>query len=355
METGEMTQEPFTVPGSLDDKEHENPCAKNGNPFFIMPQLFGFTRKNLTHQKTRKSVFSPYGASSIPSKTAENRPSIQAQKLLSLWCHSERSEESAGDETRRGTMKKIVLVAIAMCGMIGVATQGLATNPKFIVGGYDVIKLIQDLGSPTPGVRYHAVRVLNSLGYAANTARGPLQDVLATDPLAYIRGSAAEALSNLRDPKAVPAVAASLTDPDSYVVRSAIRALGRLGGEKAVTPLGEVIVNSTGRYDGVHRFGACASLAEIRLKEALPYLIQGLSDGDWRVRASCAGALGWIKDPAALPALQPLVNDPNGIVSLAAQAAIAWITSDPPAQLPPLDNASILKFLKANGLYIFPQ
>jgi len=94
--------------------------------------------------------------------------------------------------------------SVMLCVVFALATPSIATNPKFIVRGHDVIKLIQDLGNPSPDVRLRAVMILGSLGSEAESARGPLQDVLANDPYSYIRMNAAEALGDMGDPNVVP-------------------------------------------------------------------------------------------------------------------------------------------------------
>jgi len=53
------------------------------------------------------------------------------------------------------------------------------------------------------------------------------------------------ALGNLRDPAAVPALAAALTDPEPLVRGHAAWALGQIGGAEAGTVLGEAASRET--------------------------------------------------------------------------------------------------------------
>ncbi|WP_405276222.1 HEAT repeat domain-containing protein [Methanobrevibacter sp.] len=104
-----------------------------------------------------------------------------------------------------------------------------------------------------------------------------------------IRLHAATLLGAINDPKAIPALIATLKDNNKLVRREASTALSRMG-EPAVDPLIEI-----------------------------------LNDEDWRVRGAAAWALGNIGDERAIPELEKLLDDESGFVKQGAQSAIASI------------------------------
>jgi len=109
------------------------------------------------------------------------------------------------------------------------------------IGGYDIKKLVKDLGNPDYQVRATAAELLGNLGATMTTGR--LREVLEEDPVAYVRAKAVEALGKIGDTRTAPAVIKALADREGYVARYAITALGMLKNKKAVKPLIGVLKN----------------------------------------------------------------------------------------------------------------
>lgn len=203
------------------------------------------------------------------------------------------------------------------------------------------------------------------------------------------RQSAAKALGEIKDPHAIPPLAATLQDPNSELRESAIQALGNIGppavdaliaglqsadtdvqreverqlGEiadpRAVGPLiaalkspgwNERRSDETGRrsrnrrapkdpYADV-REGAALALGRILRKtkdsNASSPLIAALSDQNSLVREAAAGALGQTKDPSMVGPLTGVLTDTISEVRVAAVKALGNIGA--PA-LEPLSNS----------------
>jgi|WetSurMetagenome_2_1015567.scaffolds.fasta_scaffold63089_1 hypothetical protein len=79
--------------------------------------------------------------------------------------------------------------------------------------------------------------------------------------------------------------------------------------------------------DPGRRWKAAESLARLGDDRAVGPLIETLSDEDWRVRQKTAWALGYLGDPAAIPALRNAYrNDLEGVQEMIAEA-ISMITA----------------------------
>jgi hypothetical protein len=89
----------------------------------------------------------------------------------------------------------------------------------------------------------------------------------------------------------------------------------------------------TGRSEKA-RIAAAVSLARLKDARALKPFIRALSDESNVVRALAATALGYLGDPAAVPALQRAGRDSDVTVRRRALASIAQIRRDSPADAP---------------------
>jgi hypothetical protein len=85
---------------------------------------------------------------------------------------------------------------------------------------------------------------------------------------------------------------------------------------------------ATGRTEK-ERISAAVQLGKLRDARALRPLVVGLSDKSNVVRAVAAGALGFLGDPAALPALRRTSDDPDRTVRRRANEAIAQLRQSP--------------------------
>jgi HEAT repeat protein len=137
-------------------------------------------------------------------------------------------------------------------------------------------------------------------------ALAPLAAVL-HDPDPRLRGEAARALGALDSPRAVPGLIAVLqTDADPDTRMAAAYSLGLLGDQRAVDPLLAKLAD-TGEDPRVRGFAAEALIGPGE-RRAVPALIAALRDPSAEVRFWAAFALGELRDPAALSALQHLAQ-----------------------------------------------
>jgi hypothetical protein len=144
-----------------------------------------------------------------------------------------------------------------------------------------------------------------------------------------------EALTEIRDPRAVPALIETIRDQSSEVKWETAIALGEIGDPQATGPL----VNALKDYDKYVRYGAAFALAKIGWKPAdetekafyfagmqewkavrmigkpaIPALSHILNDRDSNVRQKVIEILGEIGDPDATPALVRSLGDENSEV-----------------------------------------
>jgi HEAT repeat protein len=144
-----------------------------------------------------------------------------------------------------------------------------------------------------------------------------------------------EALTQIKDPRAVPALMKTLKDESSEVRWETAIALGEIGEQKAIEPL----IYALKDHDKYVRYGAAFALAEIGWKpaddeqkafyfasmqewkaveligkSAIPALSHILNDRDSNVRQKVIEILGEIGDPAATPALVRSLGDANSEV-----------------------------------------
>jgi HEAT repeats len=150
-----------------------------------------------------------------------------------------------------------------------------------------------------------------------------------------IRLGIIEALTQIKDPRAVPALINTLTDESSEVRWEAAIALGETGDNRAIEPL----VIALKDHDKYVRYGAAFALKKIGWnpaddeqkafyyagmqewktveligKAAIPVLSHILNDRDSNVRQKVIEILGEIGDPAATPALVHSLGDMNAEV-----------------------------------------
>jgi HEAT repeat protein len=120
-----------------------------------------------------------------------------------------------------------------------------------------------------------------------------------------IRGSAAEALGNLGDVRAVEPLAIALRDSHKYVRRRAAEALGKLG-EPALEPL----VSALEETDDYTRRRILEALGMTGSPRAVQPLTLALNDSNHYIRLVAATALGNIHDAGAVTALINALRDP---------------------------------------------
>jgi len=156
----------------------------------------------------------------------------------------------------------------------------------------------------------------------------PLLELL-KDEDAETRSRAAEALGNLKDLAAQPALREALQDKRARVRRRAAEALGNLE-DAAAQPALEAALQDK---DAAVRWCAAEVLGKLKDPAARPALQKALKDENVRVRSRAAEALGNLKDLAAQPALQEaLQTDEDARVRRSAAKALGKL-KDPAARL----------------------
>ena len=131
-----------------------------------------------------------------------------------------------------------------------------------------------------------------------------------------IRASAATALGQIGDTRAVVALIQALSDEAGEVREDAARALGKIEDARAVEPLIDLVkdpLRHSGSYLGGARgtgWMAAVALGMIGDESALEPLVQALKHEDRCVRQVAAVALGELRDARAI---EPLVIDLDGI------------------------------------------
>ncbi len=159
-----------------------------------------------------------------------------------------------------------------------------------------VSQLIEKLNDRDSRVRLQAVGDLERIGALA------VEHLITALKHAdwNVRERAAEALGEIKDPRAVEPLIATLEDADSRVRSSVAKALGEIKDPRAVEPLfaaladGDISIRVT--------WSAAMSLRKIGAP-VVELLIAALKDPDSRVRRSAAYALGEIEHPRAVEAL----------------------------------------------------
>jgi HEAT repeat protein len=131
-------------------------------------------------------------------------------------------------------------------------------------------------------------RAIDELDLGPIPHRYALRHVLVTDDDAEARASAARKLGEARIRRAIPALVEAAHDPMPSVRDQALRALGRLGA-KDIKPIAVEAVH----HEAVWwvRRSAIRAAASALGKDALPLLIETLSDPFWRVRHAAVQAL----------------------------------------------------------------
>ncbi len=166
-------------------------------------------------------------------------------------------------------------------------------------------------------------------------------------------------MGDLKDPLATDALIRHLNDPDSCVREYAVEALGEIGDRKAIPALLKkfkdekdenkirILAAGTlallGRDDGLpyllamvksgnpmDRGKTAMALGTNQIKGTLAPLLSLLADSFSWVRERAATALGDVHDPHAIPPVRKLLNDPDSDVRKAAAAALEKLGDKPP-------------------------
>jgi HEAT repeat protein len=179
-----------------------------------------------------------------------------------------------------------------------------------------VDELMNQLKNDEPFQREWAATDLGELG--DSQAVEPLIEAL-TDSDEGVRNAAVQSLGQIGDSRAVEPLITALKTCNGYLPTIAY-ALGKIGG-----PAPESLIEALRDGNCNVRWGTAEALGFIKDPAAVPSLIQALTDGCPVVRSSAAIALGEIDDISAVPALTELLKDNDGYVRWTAAEALGRI------------------------------
>ena len=197
------------------------------------------------------------------------------------------------------------------------------------------IWVLPALASSRAFVRAHALRSLRELRLAAGL--GPAVELL-DDPEADVRREAVGVVGWLKAPEALPRLTRlARQDPAADVRRAAVAALGFVEEPDAA-----VLAALQAALDDVVwavREEAATTLAKLRWTESMPGLLRSLSDDQWQVVLRAARAIGRLQAAAgeAWPSLAQLVAHP--LANVRKEAVIALGELRRPEALPALERA----------------
>lgn len=168
-------------------------------------------------------------------------------------------------------------------------------------------------------------RAIDELDTGPVPHRFALRHVLATDDDAEARANAAQKLGEARIRRAVPTLLDATNDPMPSVRDHAWRALGRIGA-KDIGPLATRAVRDEPVW-WVRRSAIRAAASALR-NDALPLLIEALSDPFWRVRHAAVQGLAALGEEdlevrEQVRRAEPLVHQPNADAQAASPVAFA--------------------------------
>jgi HEAT repeat protein len=113
------------------------------------------------------------------------------------------------------------------------------------------------------------------------------------DKMGYVRKEAATILGEMRDPKSVGSLVASLRDDVDEVRLSVVEALGKIGDPRAVIPL----MSQYKDMDYQVRTALAIALGDLNDKRAIDTLLKMLGDDPYHdVREAAANSLGKLED-----------------------------------------------------------
>jgi HEAT repeat protein len=175
-----------------------------------------------------------------------------------------------------------------------------------------IAAVMSALGDPVPEVRLQVLRVAarwrddNSVRALTHAVR---------DPQAEIREQAIHELRKLGVRESIPAILPSLCDMALPVRTAAVQTLHMLGWMPETA--GERALECVGRSE----FGKAAALGRASLELLLPFVTHASA----ATRRDIAEALGLIRDPQSLAALENLMGDVDASVRIAALNSVAAV------------------------------
>jgi len=221
------------------------------------------------------------------------------------------------------------------------------------IGKAAVPKLIEALSDENPVVKANAAHALGKIG--APEAVPKLIDALSNENL-IVKINTAEALGKIGTPEAVSKLIEALSDENPYINYIATLSLGEIGAQEAVPKIIEALFDEktdvkTYLADLIGELGAPGAATEfinnpfgdfindiininsaagyalnkIGATEAVPILIEALSDEKSDVKVKAAYTLGKINASEAVPKLIEALSDESPSVNIAAAHALGEI------------------------------
>ena len=203
----------------------------------------------------------------------------------------------------------------------------LFVSSSHVTGDQSVEALVKTLQTGDDDAKYQALVALADLGPKAEAG---IPDLIAAMQLKNedLRLNAAIALSKIGK-AAVPAVVRLLDAKDEDTRYHAISVIGWIGPDAVDTA--PAIIKAMGDKSGDIRRKAIYALGNMQPKKelVLPHLIEALGDSDEDVGAAAVEAVSKFGE-AAVPQLIGKLKEKQGLQSIRALRAVAWI--GPPAK-----------------------
>ena len=190
-----------------------------------------------------------------------------------------------------------------------------------------VSDLILQLQSPQSATKANAAYKLSEI--KDPRAVEPLIATLKGGAPANVRAVVVYALGQIADPRAVEALSATLLDHDVTVRQNAARALAAIKDPSTAAPLIVALRDPDARV----RLPASMELGLLKDPRAVEPLIAALQDTNLDVRKNAAGSLGLLKDPRAVEPLIATLQDTDPYVRQNAAASLGRL-KDPRAVEP---------------------
>ena len=152
-------------------------------------------------------------------------------------------------------IRQIIEKSIQELGHRDHKVQSKAKSKLYYLGNLAFSDLVKGLESENPTVRKWCVVLLQNRGSAAVPF---LSKVVRVDVADGVRSTAASALGQIYDPKAIPALLVALEDNNFQVLHSTIRALMYLKAKRAVEPFKNILEDT--EVDGQLREAAAKAL-----------------------------------------------------------------------------------------------
>jgi HEAT repeat protein len=178
-----------------------------------------------------------------------------------------------------------------------------------------IAPLMALLRDPYPAVQEAAVRSLLEMKFFV-----PQEELVLAlqQKSAHLRANAALLIGEIGFEAAIPDVAFLLKDSDEDVRRASVVALGRFPLQKTIKPL----LSALGDEDYKVRVAVLKVLKQADVGSILEDMTPLFYDENIWVRAELARTIGHTAGKVALNLLRNLVNDPTGVVQIAALSAL---------------------------------